>query len=452
MTNEFELSRRKILGSAGIIGAAAAGAGFGTSAYFSDREVFEDNTITAGELDLRIDWQQLYWGPSEEMDRYDSYGPAGRPFVNAHPDHNMSGEQSLEIGGETYEYSDNDANIKEVLDCETLENFDEMSFDTADWEQDSLIELEDVKPGDCGEVTFSLHLCDNPGYIWWIGEGTGYDKPLAEKITVRAWYDIECTNEFDDEDGDQILVESTDLKTFLDDRLTPNGRFLNPNVYGEGVAGDSQDDGDSSGGFTCEPLGKINWASDGVASVEDGSVDAVRTDPLEYDIRFVAPDGYEMVVEFSELIVKDEDNNEVQAMNEQDFDINEIVEYDWKIVEDPDDTGMCRKTIKAGPDEETFDLASPGCTKEQTNIRTISENSGIPRGISFIEFEYCAPEADDPPGECFPEDETFCVSFEWCLPTNVGNEVQGDSISFDLGFYTEQCRHNSVPSGPSGFS
>ncbi|MCW8171873.1 hypothetical protein D8S78_00280 [Natrialba swarupiae] len=31
---------------------------------------------------------------------------------------------------------------------------------------ESLIELDDVKPGDSGEVTFSLHVCDNPAYIW----------------------------------------------------------------------------------------------------------------------------------------------------------------------------------------------------------------------------------------------------------------------------------------------
>jgi hypothetical protein len=29
------------------------------------------------------------------------------------------------------------------------------------------------------------------------------------------------------------------------------------------------------------------------------------------------------------------------------------------------------------------------------------------------------------------------------VPTDVGNEIQTDSASFDLGFYTEQCRHNS---------
>jgi len=33
-----------------------------------------------------------------------------------------------------------------------------------------LIDIEDVKPGDFGEVTFDFALCDNPGYLWMNGE------------------------------------------------------------------------------------------------------------------------------------------------------------------------------------------------------------------------------------------------------------------------------------------
>jgi hypothetical protein len=35
------------------------------------------------------------------------------------------------------------------------------------------------------------------------------------------------------------------------------------------------------------------------------------------------------------------------------------------------------------------------------------------------------------------------VSVVWWLPIDHGNEVQSDSVTFDLGFYTEQCRHNA---------
>ena len=51
---QFGLSRRKMLGGLGVIGIASAGAGLGTTAYFSDSESFEDNTITAGQFELHV--------------------------------------------------------------------------------------------------------------------------------------------------------------------------------------------------------------------------------------------------------------------------------------------------------------------------------------------------------------------------------------------------------------
>ena len=34
------------------------------------------------------------------------------------------------------------------------------------------------------------------------------------------------------------------------------------------------------------------------------------------------------------------------------------------------------------------------------------------------------------------------VGFAWWLPVDHANQIQSDRVSFDLGFYTEQCRHN----------
>ena len=65
MTTELQrytLSRRKMLAGLGAVGLASAGSGLGTSAFFSDEETFGDNTLTAGELDLKISWQQTYTG------------------------------------------------------------------------------------------------------------------------------------------------------------------------------------------------------------------------------------------------------------------------------------------------------------------------------------------------------------------------------------------------------
>jgi len=55
MTDDrLQLTRRKLLAATGAIGAAGVGAGLGTSALFSDEESFEDNTITAGSLNMRV--------------------------------------------------------------------------------------------------------------------------------------------------------------------------------------------------------------------------------------------------------------------------------------------------------------------------------------------------------------------------------------------------------------
>ncbi|THE65592.1 hypothetical protein D8Y22_07150 [Salinadaptatus halalkaliphilus] len=471
MSKKIELTRRKALAGIGAIGAASAGAGLGTSAFFSDQTAFEGNELAAGELDLRIDWQQLYFGPEENQDHYTPYGEAGPPFVNAHPDHNTNGMQSLDLGaideGEfatergTVSYMDevenpeSGANIQEYLTCETLANFEEPAdfANGIEPEQEHLIELDDVKPGDCGEVTFSLHLCDNPGYIWMLAETGEYDADLAEAIQVQAWYDLGCTNTLLEDDGDTVLIETTDLKTFLDDRLSPDGRLLNPDVYGEGV---------ESGGDPGDPqdLDPITLEENG-AAVEYGEVLEIRdenddgVDEVEIELRLVPEDEsvwFDVVL--SDLQIPTPDGQERTAVDADADDLSNIRQFDWDIVDASDDFGFGEILINEDGDTlVTFD----GCTTGQTNVR-IPESEGEGEDedeINVIEFRYC-PDGDFVP-PCFPPNETFCVAFEWCLPTTTPshlediNELQGRSLRFDLGFYTEQCRHNDIPSGPSGF-
>ena len=495
MSKEFKLSRRKALAGIGGIGVASAGAGLGTSAFFSDQESFEGNSITAGELDLRIDWQQLYFGPEENTDNYEPYGTAGRPFVNAHPDapDDPTGEQSLDSDefdtvpqDGIVQYSDEDANIQEYLTCETLDNFEvPEDFDNGVRTQDSLIELEDVKPGDCGEVTFSLHLCDNPGYMWWIGEVGDYDEDLAKAINVKAWYDLECTNEFDEEEGDKVLVESTDLDTFVQDRLSPDGRQLSPGPYGQGIASDSLEESGDSDDETepCLLLDKIDFGDEQITvdgngklldeTVVERSEDGVLKDQLAFILLLKDDDeDVEVVLQVSEMVQKTDNGDEI--LREEGSYEGEVTEFDWDILQSYEvdgttyvssDVGICQTGLRAGkPGEpgggaEFIIQEKEVCTTGETNLKSPTQTSGGElAAFSAVEFYYCA-DIDAPPEDlCFPEEETFCVAFEWCLPTTTPehvddiNELQGKSIDFDLGFYTEQCRHNEDPSGPSGFS
>ena len=70
-------------------------------------------------------------------------------------------------------------------------------------------------------------------------------------------------------------------------------------------------------------------------------------------------------------------------------------------------------------------------------------DASVPQGGSFPE-----------PGDqaCFDgtdaEGDNYCLCLDWEVPTSVGNEIQGDSLEFDLQFYAEQCRNNDGANNP----
>lgn len=108
----YNLSRRKMLAGLGAVGLASAGVGLGTNAYFSDREAFTGNTLTAGTLDMSVTADVV---------------AANEYWVNQ--------------GG---------------LDLSA----------TADSEEAVVgLVVEDVKPGDWGIVCFDVDVGDNPGYL-----------------------------------------------------------------------------------------------------------------------------------------------------------------------------------------------------------------------------------------------------------------------------------------------
>jgi uncharacterized protein YegL len=84
-----------------------------------------------------------------------------------------------------------------------------------------------------------------------------------------------------------------------------------------------------------------------------------------------------------------------------------------------------------------------GTLRELCSELTANDGRGIPldgdRGTEYDEF---ADPENAETRECFDASATHCFGFSWWLPLDHGNEVQSDSASFDIGFYTEQCRHN----------
>jgi hypothetical protein len=111
------------------------------------------------------------------------------------------------------------------------------------------------------------------------------------------------------------------------------------------------------------------------------------------------------------------------------------------------------------------DLFFEGSLREA--LGALSDGHGIPLDAdpttSINEFQGSVPNLDEDAEEEFPDDgatnpdrdcfagegETHCIGFEWWLPVDHANQIQGDSVSFDIGFYTEQCRHNDGAGQPA---
>jgi len=107
---QIKLTRRRLLAGATTVGAAGVGAGFGTSALFSDEESFTNNSITAGSLDMTV--------------------------------------TATQVANSGYPYTDNVG----------------LSATTEDEPAVKLV-AEDVKPGDWVIYGFEIAIEDNPGYV-----------------------------------------------------------------------------------------------------------------------------------------------------------------------------------------------------------------------------------------------------------------------------------------------
>ena len=363
MTNErFELTRRKVLAGLGSVGIASAGAGLGTTAYFSDEESFKNNELVAGQLDMTVAWQEHYsdWSPDENDDRTDDFGgdefdtdldgdgvddfdvvmtegdpdavPDGyvgfpsfdapmvavpeaamddfldNTAVEAFPDEDDDGIQEVILT------RDQIATQYPTLSSEEIEAaFHDQFADVPDALEAPVIEIEDAKPGDFGEVTFSTHLHNNPGYLWLTGELLdSSENGLTEPERKDA----------DEEAGVVELLDEVQVVVWYDD--------------GDNVR---------------EPEEQIRSPHD----VEDST------------------------------------------------------------------------NITLGPEDS---LIASGTLREI--LGALNSGVGIPLDADPVTAER----------ECYPNSTTYNFGFAWWLPVDHANEIQSDSVTFDLGFYTEQCRHN----------
>ncbi|QSG03880.1 SipW-dependent-type signal peptide-containing protein [Natranaeroarchaeum sulfidigenes] len=413
------LNRRSVLAGIGAAGAGAALGGFGTSALFTDEEHLDDNEIVAGELDLFIDWQEKY-------DKGD-----GLKLIDVFPADEKGGKEQADL--EIDDFCKTFGELGPPLHSKrrSIIDYDDDREVTKGNETDGtepLVQLDDVKPGDRWETTFSYHLCGNDGWVWFRTKNKRYEdedannKPenhLADKATARVWYDMDDGD--DAEPGDNVyqpgkepIIAQGTLREVLDE--------LNDGVLLDADPAIAPTNGDNDG-FECIELDKIDNEDD---------------TELEVGREYTFEDGdEEITVTITGLRLKDEDEN------------GEVVGFDWM-----SDTPICQIDMVGGP---------PGDTRTQENVYdcemsgTAFTSFGAGRdgekrfGVSNFTFYYCDIDEknDEENGPtCTEASTTRYIGFEWQLPLDVGNEIQRDRLEFDLGFYTEQCRHNDDPQNP----
>ena len=155
------LSRRRVLGGIGAIGVASAGAGLGTTAYFSDEERFENNTLTAGTLALLVEQQIV------DVDQ-DGIGPDEQAW-------------------------------RDVGDGEAVVT-------------DQIV-VDDLKPGDTYEICWHVEIEGNPAFARVCLDADEQTGAEAGTVFADDLYDV-------DDDEDMITIgeaaEATATLTFFD--------------------------------------------------------------------------------------------------------------------------------------------------------------------------------------------------------------------------------------------
>ena len=496
----YDLTRRTVLAGLGTAGIAAAGAGLGTTALFNDREGFVGNSLAAGRLDLQLDYKATYDGPN------------GVELIGQAPTEQQLIDQGLVDMAEGPMTWEERADLGFACDTEGF----------IDGEEIPIFELDDVKPGDCGEVTVSLHICDNPAYLWMQGtvyddlengltepEGEVDDTPdvgeLAESIDVTLWYDEDCSNTITEGAGksDILVVQDIsgsmeydqyggeisdgqggtttklavakdaagDFTTIVFDETadTDIGVFTFGN---ESYIGDAQGPGIAFGPSGVEA--DVQNAISSVGAVPNGVTGTALGRAVQEGDSYLSANARSGAQKIMILLTDgqqfESNVDELQAANDAKaggtriivIDINESGDGEPQLLKD-----MAGTTVNNSGDGDGTDYYNSSADDLAIVLPNIYQSiieSVVVGEVVF--FEGTLAELNDAASSGFKlealpllgaaneDDEycflpgTHCVAMEWCIPREVGNEIQTDSVKFDLDFAAVQCRHNGENSNP----
>ncbi|MDB2261455.1 vWA domain-containing protein [Halorubrum ezzemoulense] len=463
--DKIGLSRRKVLAGLGAVGVASAGAGLGTTAYFNDTESFDGNTLTAGELDLKLDYKSTYFGGPGRLDDIEAMG---YPDVEDLGDGRYLLDQTPAPGeGQSWEdYVTGEIDFCSPAMDEFLVNGDGIPVFT----------LDDVKPGDSGEVTISIHICDNPAYLYLAGELTenlenGQSEPeldaegedtdgigeLADFIDVCVWYDEDCDNVYEptgtgqqqelevalvsDVSGSMGGAPLSALKTAATSFV---GNLSSPDEaaaisFNSGASTDQE----LTTNYQAVQNAINNYTAGGGTSIAAGIIEG--EDELLNGT--IATPGASKVM----ILLSDGQSNETAATDAATDAKNNGIRI-FTIALGNADTGLLESV--ASSSDDAFVAPDPAdldtVYAEIAQIVLAGEQKILSGTMSEVFDALADGEALDgnrqeEGRQPYPGATTQCIGFEWTLPADVGNEIQTDSVSFDLAVYAEQSRHNDDP-------
>ena len=498
----YNTTRRQILAGMGAVGLASAGAGLGTTAYFSDTESFQNNSLEAGSLDLKLDYKASYDGPN------------GPELIGQAP----TDQQLIDQYGEAMEGPltwEERADVEFACDTEGLIDGDAMP----------VFDLDDVKPGDYGEVTMSFHICDNPAHVFFRSDvradmENGLTEPeaevddtpdvgeLADLIDVRMWYDEDCSNTYDENTGmaDVLVVQdisgsmeyagnggviddgsggSTTKLAVATDAIGEFGDtvFASPAdvelglfTFGnEDYIGDDTPSGDDVG-IELAPtddettfdtaVGNVEAAAEGVGGTALGLAVQEANDFLQANGRsgaqpvlIVLTDGEQFDSNIDELTAANQAKSEGTRIVT--IDINDAGDGEPQLLRDM--AGTTPTTAGNGDGTDYYQSAESDFATAATDIfDSILQTIVVAEAVLFegtlraFGDAFADGVALDPAplmGEASTDEVCFrpgthCVAFEWSVDTEVGNVIQSDSVGFDFDFAAVQCRHNAEPANP----
>jgi predicted ribosomally synthesized peptide with SipW-like signal peptide len=338
----FEISRRKVLAGVGGIGVASTGAGMGTSAFFSDTERFENNQLTAGELDLKAGFQSHHSVWSED----EANAETSEEFLAATERNRLGGTETGDLG---------------QIGCDGL--FDDDASRV-------VVELADLKPGDFGLIAFELSLCGdpaNPGYVW---------ANARQNVSSAAG---------------------------------PNAE----NGVNEVEAGDG-DENDPFGATSGDPF-----------SGELGS-------EIKVNAFYVSGGGASFSAAFDGLFGSYADGEAFAMDFFNAFDLANAPTLDEFTTSTAAGLGI--------PLDGDLGAGSFGTSG------TVGSSD-----FTLLDLANIADlEPTDAARDCFQADTSYLFGLAWGLDVDHANEIQTDSVAFDLGFYAEQCRHNDGAGDDTG--